>query len=148
MESNHYLMRWLMNGDCDDRMFSLIAFEIYESMEKANCSLNNSTYELMIPNLAKSRCCFQTLSRNKRKKFQARHGEGVACLLQMHAVSGKIDYAMRLYNSMTNVEAMGYVVDVMANDVLVLYIKEGSADLVLRCLHFMDQNRTNNVIIR
>ncbi|GKC00549.1 pentatricopeptide repeat-containing protein [Tanacetum coccineum] len=51
-----------------------------------------------------------------------------SCLLEMHASSGRVDDAMKLYNSMSNAGVMGYAVDVTASDVLMAFIKEASVD--------------------
>jgi pentatricopeptide repeat protein len=105
-----------------------------------------------------------------------------ACLVEMHSAAGQVDSAMRAYGSMVNagvrpslgtftslltllakermidqaakilleMKASGYPVEVNASDMLMVYIKEGSAELALKWLHFMGSAgiRTNNFIIR
>ena len=75
---------------------------MYESMEKAGCSLDGSTYELMIPNLAKSGrldAAFKLFQEMKVRGF--RLGLNVfASLVDSMGKAGRLDSAMKVYMEM------------------------------------------------
>ena len=68
-------------------------------------------------------------------------------LLTLLAKKKMIDLAAKILLEM---KASGYPVEVNASDMLMVYVKEGSAELALKWLRFMDSAgiRTNNFIIR
>ncbi|KAJ8556441.1 hypothetical protein K7X08_032193 [Anisodus acutangulus] len=68
-------------------------------------------------------------------------------LLTLLAKKKLLDVSAKILLEM---KVMGYSVDVNASDVLMVYIKDGSVDLVLRWLRFMGSSaiKTNNFIIQ
>ena len=63
-----------------------------------------------------------------------------SCLLEMHAATGQIDFAMKLYNSMQCAglrPGPSTYTYVSASDVLMVYIKDAYVDLALGWLGFM-----------
>ncbi|KAF9626575.1 hypothetical protein IFM89_036090 [Coptis chinensis] len=78
------------------------AFEIYETMEEAHCSLDVSTYELMIPCLAKSGRLDSAL-----KFFQEMKEKGFrpnfpifSSLVDSMGKAGRLDTSMKVYMEM------------------------------------------------
>ncbi|CAL5386081.1 unnamed protein product [Camellia sinensis] len=78
------------------------AFEIYENMEEAGCSLDGSTYELMIPSLAKSGRLdaalklFQKMKENNfRPSFLI-----FSSLVDSMGEAGRLDTSMKVYMEM------------------------------------------------
>ncbi|KAJ0980838.1 hypothetical protein J5N97_009093 [Dioscorea zingiberensis] len=86
------------------------AFEIYESMEDSNCSLDSSTYDLMIPSLAKSGRLDAAVRLFNQLKSRlpagARPGFPIyAALVDSMGKAGRLDAAMALYQEM---QSTGY----------------------------------------
>ncbi|GKU96544.1 hypothetical protein SLEP1_g9768 [Rubroshorea leprosula] len=75
------------------------AFEIYESMEVAGCLLDESTYELMIPNLAKSsRLDAASKPFQEMKEWKLRPSLSVlASLIDSMGKAGRLDASMKVY---------------------------------------------------
>ncbi|MBA0600226.1 hypothetical protein Gorai_006421 [Gossypium raimondii] len=78
------------------------AFEIYESMQAAGCLLDGSTYELMIPSLAKSGrldAASKLFQEMKERKFQP--GFSIfASLVDSMGKAGRLDTSMKIYMEM------------------------------------------------
>ncbi|KAH7679046.1 Smr domain-containing protein [Dioscorea alata] len=81
------------------------AFEIYESMEASGCSLDSSTYDLMIPSLAKSGRLDAALrlfnDLKSRRSAGPRPGFPIyAALIDSMGKAGRLDASVKLYQEM------------------------------------------------
>ncbi|OMO63720.1 hypothetical protein CCACVL1_22332 [Corchorus capsularis] len=160
------------------------ALQLWSEMKSAGFRPNFGLYSMIIESHAKSGKLDTATSifKDMEKAGFLPTPSTYSCLLEMHAASGQVDSAMKLYNSMINaglrpglstytailtllankklvdvaakilleMKSMGFSVDVSASDVLMVYIKDGSIDLALRWLRFMDSSgiRTNSFIVR
>ncbi|CAN1170334.1 Pentatricopeptide repeat-containing protein At1g79490, mitochondrial [Linum perenne] len=78
------------------------AFEIYESMEAADASLDRSTYEMMIPSLAKSGrldAAYQLYQHMNEKKIQPSFGI-FSALVDSMGKAGRLDTSLKIYMEM------------------------------------------------
>ncbi|RVW98610.1 Pentatricopeptide repeat-containing protein, mitochondrial [Vitis vinifera] len=78
------------------------AFEVYESMEAAGCLLDGSTYELMIPSLAKSGrldAAFKLFQEMKEKNLRPSFLV-FASLVDSMGKAGRLDTSMKVYMEM------------------------------------------------
>lgn len=108
------------------------AFEIYESMEAANCSLDASTYELMISSLAKSgRLDAAVKLFQEMKQRNVRPGFSVySSLVDSMGKAGRLDTSMKLY-----MEMQGYGLRppvIMYVSLIESHAKAGKLDTSLR----------------
>ncbi|RRT81195.1 hypothetical protein B296_00016446 [Ensete ventricosum] len=83
------------------------AFEIYESMESSGCSLDASTYDLMVPALAKSGrldAALRLFQEMKAKEGSGRPGLPIyAALVDSMGKAGRLDAAVGLYQELQSV---------------------------------------------
>ncbi|GLT86955.1 hypothetical protein SLE2022_050610 [Rubroshorea leprosula] len=109
------------------------AFEIYESMEMAGCLLDESTYELMIPNLAKSsRLDAASKPFQQMKEWKSQPSLSVlASLIDSMGKAGRLDASMKVYKEaqgcgLRSSSAMMYV------SLIESFAKAGKLDSTLR----------------
>ncbi|XP_015969956.1 pentatricopeptide repeat-containing protein At1g79490, mitochondrial-like [Arachis duranensis] len=126
-----------------------IALSAFSDMEKAGFLPTPSTYTCLLEMHAASGQIDHAM-----RLYNSMTNAGLrpplstyTVLLTLLANKKLVDVAAKILLEM---KAMGYLVDVTASDVLMVYIKEGSVDLALRWLRFMGSSgiRTNNFIIR
>ncbi|XP_028759261.1 pentatricopeptide repeat-containing protein At1g79490, mitochondrial-like [Neltuma alba] len=126
-----------------------IAMSAFSDMEKAGFLPTPSTYSCLLEMHASSGQVDHAMKLyNSMTDAGLRPGLSTyTALLTLLANKKLVDVAAKILLEM---KAMGYSVDVTASDVLMVYIKEGSADVALRWLRFMGSSgiRTNNFIIR
>lgn len=82
------------------------AFEIYESMESSGCALDSSTYDLMIPALARSGRLDAALRlfQDSKSRTTARPGFPIySALVDSMGKAGRLDAAVGLYREMLTV---------------------------------------------
>ncbi|KAB2601858.1 hypothetical protein D8674_002863 [Pyrus ussuriensis x Pyrus communis] len=108
------------------------AFEIYESMQSASCSLDGSTYELMVPNLAKSGrldAAFKLFQEMKERNFKPSLNV-FASLVDSMGKAGQLDTSMKLYMEM---QGYGFRPSApMYVSMIESYVKAGKLDAALR----------------
>ncbi|GAB2219632.1 hypothetical protein Droror1_Dr00007269 [Drosera rotundifolia] len=126
-----------------------IAMSAFQDMEKAGFLPTPSTYSSLLEMHAASGQVNPAM-----KLYNSMTSAGLrpslstyTALLTLLANKKLVDVAAKVLLEM---KSMGYSVDITASDVLMVYIKNGSIDLGLRWLRFMDSSgfRTNNFIIR
>ncbi|XP_073004614.1 pentatricopeptide repeat-containing protein At1g79490, mitochondrial [Typha latifolia] len=104
------------------------AFEIYDSMEAGNCELDESTYELMVPTLAKTgRIDAGVRLFNEMKRKGYKPGFGVfSTMVDSMGKAGRLDAAMGLYREM---QAAGFKPsNAMNGAVIEALVKAGKLD--------------------
>ncbi|KAF5747237.1 pentatricopeptide repeat-containing protein [Tripterygium wilfordii] len=117
------------------------AFEVYESMEAAQCSFDGSTYEMMIPGLAKSGrldSAFKLFQEMKARNFQPSFNV-FASLVDSMGKSGRLETSMKVY-----MEMQGYGLRPSASMYVSLidsYTKAGKLDTALRLWDEMKKAR-------
>ncbi|XP_012078463.1 pentatricopeptide repeat-containing protein At1g79490, mitochondrial [Jatropha curcas] len=125
------------------------AMSIFNDMEKAGFLPTPSTYSCLLEMHAASGQVDSAMKLyNSMTNAGLRPGMSTyTAILTLLASKKLVDVAAKILLEM---KAMGFSVDVSASDVLMVYIKDGSVDLALRWLRFMDSSgiRTNNFIIR
>lgn len=126
-----------------------IATSLFSDMERAGFLPTPSTYSSLLEMHAASNQVDAAMKLyNSMTNAGLRPGLSTyTALLTLLAKKKLVDVAAKILLEM---KAMGYMVDVNASDVLMVYIKDGSVDLALRWLRFMGSSgiRTNNFIIR
>ncbi|KAF3325748.1 pentatricopeptide repeat-containing protein [Carex littledalei] len=125
------------------------AASLFNEMEKAGFFPTPATYACLIEmHSAAGQVDSALRAYGSMVNAGARPGLGTfTSLLTLLAKKKLIDLAAKILLEM---KASGYPVEVNASDMLMVYIKEGSAELALKWLRFMDSAgiRTNNFIIR
>ncbi|KAJ4705767.1 Pentatricopeptide repeat-containing protein [Melia azedarach] len=108
------------------------AFEMYESMEKAECLLDGSTYDLLIPSLAKSgrlEAAFKLFQEMKKRNLRPSFNI-FASLVDSMGKAGRLDTSMKVY-----MEMQGYGLRPSAPMYVSLiesYAKAGKLDTALK----------------
>ncbi|GAV70221.1 PPR domain-containing protein/PPR_1 domain-containing protein/PPR_2 domain-containing protein [Cephalotus follicularis] len=108
------------------------AFEIYESMGKAECSLDGPTYELMIPNLAKSGrldAAFKLFQEMKDRCIKPSFSI-FASLVDSLGKAGRLDASMKVYIEMQGSGLRPSAI--MYASLIDSYAKAGKLDTALR----------------
>ncbi|OMO90041.1 hypothetical protein COLO4_19419 [Corchorus olitorius] len=125
------------------------ATSIFKDMEKAGFLPTPSTYSCLLEMHAASGQVDSAMKLyNSMINAGLRPGLSTyTALLTLLANKKLVDVAAKILLEM---KSMGFSVDVSASDVLMVYIKDGSIDLALRWLRFMDSSgiRTNSFIVR
>nr|GEW29662.1 pentatricopeptide repeat-containing protein At1g79490, mitochondrial [Tanacetum cinerariifolium] len=125
------------------------AMSVFSDMEKVGFLPTPSTYSCLLEMHASSGRVDDAMKLyNSMSNAGVRPGLSTfSALLTLLAKKKLVDIDTKILLEM---KAMGYAVDVTANDVLMVFIKEASVDHALRWLRFMGSSgiRTNNFIIR
>lgn len=108
------------------------AFEIYESMEAAQCSLDGSTYEMIIPSLAKSgrlEAAFKLFQEMKERNIRPSFSI-FSSLVDSLGKAGRLDTAMKVYMEMRGFGLRPSAI--MYASLIESYTKAGKLDTALR----------------